>query len=114
MAGRYDYGSLMADPKSFRTRTPSKQTTDEQGFLHFLGSIAPAAGSVIGGGIGALAGGGIPGAALGASIGGGVGQLAGGAANYGADSMTASDDAFNQKQQDRKAALMNALMAARR
>lgn len=113
MAGRYDYGSLMADPKSFRTRTPSKQTTDEQGFLHFLGSIAPAAGSVIGGGAGLFLGG-PAGAAIGGTIGNGVGQLAGGAANYGADSMTASDDEFNQKQQDRKAALMNALMAARR
>lgn len=116
MAGRYD-PTINLNTSSL---APSAPSADEQrrrkqsDLLHFLGSMAPAAGGALGMGIGAIAGGGLPGAALGGAIGGGIGQLAGGGLNYAGSEETQQDDnqraMANQKRND----LFATLMAMRR
>lgn len=117
---RYDYSQYAVDPKKLQPQQVDPQKRGEADFLHFLGSIAPAAGGALGMGIGALAGGlptgGIgagPGAALGGAIGGGLGQLGGALANSGGDAVTADTDRANADKASRRAALMNVLMGLR-
>jgi hypothetical protein len=145
MAGRYDPSERFkgVDPSKFASRamTPQEKKKDEQAdWMRFLGDVAPAAGTAIGGlggaGLGALAGGlaGLPLGPGGALIGGGAGALMGGmmgagpgsqiggslggaasaALGSGADQMTSGyeDEEANKKQQ--RDAMLMTLMGLRR
>lgn len=65
-------------------RQKAEKASASADLLRLLGAAAPAAGGLIGAGVGALAGG-PAGAALGGSLGSGAGQIAGAGLNYGAD-----------------------------
>lgn len=126
MPGRYDPSERFkgVDPSKFASRpmTPQEKKKDEQAdWMRFLGDVAPAAGTALGGVAGALIGGiptgGIgaaPGAALGATIGGGLGSAAGTALGSGADQMTSGyeDEEANKKAQ--RDAMLMTLMGLRR
>lgn len=120
--GRYDrrinpdvLGSLDEGPQV------DKKTQDESDFWHFVGNVAPAAGTALGAGVGALGAGlvsgglGAPeGAALGGTLGGAAGTAVGALANNGASELTKDHDLEEGRKADRKQALLNALMSLRR
>ena len=126
MAGRYGPSERFkgVDPSKFASRamTPQEKKKDEQAdWMRFLGDVAPAAGTALGGVAGGLLGtfaapaiGTAAGAGLGATIGGGLGSAAGTALGSGADQMTSGyEDEEANKRQQRDAMLMT-LMGLRR
>lgn len=126
MAGRYDPSERFkgVDPSKFASRpmSPQEKKKDEQAdWMRFLGDVAPAAGTALGGVAGGLLGtfaapaiGTAAGAGLGATIGGGLGSAAGTALGSGADQMTSGyEDEEANKRQQRDAMLMT-LMGLRR
>lgn len=114
--GRYDMSSQFGNPAA--SAQPYVDTPDEQkrrrqaDFMHFLGSIAPAAGSVLGGIGGGLIGG-PAGIVAGAGIGGGIGQMAGSGLDFAGSQETQGDDIKRQQQQQRRQDLFAALGAMR-
>ncbi len=126
MAGRYDPSERFkgVDPSKFASRamTPQEKKKDEQAdWMRFLGDVAPAAGTALGGVAGGMLGtfaapgiGTAAGAGLGATIGGGLGSAAGTALGSGADQMTSGyeDEEANKKAQ--RDAMLMTLMGLRR
>ena len=87
------YGQQQAPSAAPVDSAQDKQNEGNSDLWNFIGDIAPAAGSVIGGGIGLAASGGNPLAmGAGAALGGGIGQLGGQAAHSYGDSLTAGHD----------------------
>lgn len=118
-SSRYDqpyesYAKLgkVAGP-SAQERQARAKASGNADWLRMLAGIAPAAGTALGAGAGALIGGiptggagALPGAGIGGAIGGGLGQMAGGLLSSNADSQTKE---FDDKEAERQAKL-NALM----
>lgn len=124
MAGRYTRripaGTLDAldeEPLS----AGEKKNQGDSDFWRFVGDVAPAAGTALGGVAGALIGGiptggmgAAPGAALGASLGGALGQAGGALATGQADHLTAEQEDRRRNQADRKSALLQAFLSMKR
>lgn len=126
MPGRYT-PQKRVNVSSLKTPAPTAQDEANEGegdFWRFVGDVAPVAGTVLGGVGGGIIGSlGAPatlgtsilgGAAAGATLGGGIGQGVGALARSHGDSLEADRVDTEQTQQDRKAALLQALLAARR
>lgn len=104
MAGRYDsstYAIKGFNPQS-TAYTPSaddQKKKRDSDMWRFIGDVAPAAGTALGMGAGALIGGGIPGATLGAGLGGAAGTALGGLAHgYAENEVQPQDDAQHNAQ----------------
>lgn len=129
------YGSHQAPRQAYQETAADKQHSKDADFWNFVGDVAPVAGGVlgaVGGGIlGGVTTGGlgiIPGAAAGGTLGYNLGQAGGQAAHSYGESIEApageAEAKFNdeesrrlqdeQMKQDRKSALINALMSMRR
>ncbi len=109
-------------PPLDQTESPDdEKTRKDSDMWRFIGDIAPTAGSLIGGGVGALGAGlvsggmGAPeGAALGAGLGGLAGQAVGGLAHGHAEEEIRPQEAQATQNKDRRAELMQVLMGLRR
>lgn len=80
--------------------------------LGLLGSVAPAAGTALGAGIG-LAAGGPVGAGVGGALGGGIGSIAGAGLNYAADKQTERQDEDEMRRRARMEAVASILGSMR-
>lgn len=119
--------SYSSSPEPAET-AQDRQNDEGADFWRFVGDVAPMAGTVLGGVAGGVAGGmaggpvgALGGAGAGAQLGSMGGQAVGQFATSQGDRMTADreDEVANhaleeQRKQDRKAALVNALMQMRR
>lgn len=136
--GRYDAANYASKYANIKPRAPQpgvetpKKADDDAGMWRFIGDIAPAAGTALGGiaggAIGGLAGGGvfsvpgaIGGAGVGASLGGAAGNAIGGLAKNQATEATKPYDEENEKRDEendrreqRRAEMLSILTSLRR